>query len=102
LNGARRDEKGQTDGLAFALQISQTTARRIGSSMRGGERNAFTDLTDRPIDQLDGALAMAAFVGKRRFQFRPGVYQKRKRRIHARLRAQGVSNAQARNDENSH
>jgi hypothetical protein len=69
--------------------------------MRGGKRNAFADLADRPVDQLDGALTMTALIGDRRFQLTTRVLQKRKRSLNARLSAEGVSNSQARNDENS-
>jgi hypothetical protein len=94
-------EKGQTGGLAFVSQRSRNPARRVGDSMRGGECDSFADLTDCPIDQLDGAFAVAAFVGNRCFEFGASVCQKRKRRVHTRLRAQGISNAQAGCDQDA-
>src|ERR1700757_3630095 len=65
------------------------------------ERNALADLNDRPVDELDRALAIPALVGHGRFQFRARILQKRERSIHARLRSERVTDSQARNSQNA-
>jgi hypothetical protein len=49
--------------------------------MRGGECNALTHLDDRPVDELDRALAVSALVGDRSLQFSARILQERERGI---------------------
>ena len=59
--------------------------------MRGGECNALTHLDDRPVDELDRALAVSALVGDRSLQFSARILQERERGIHAGLCTQRIS-----------
>jgi hypothetical protein len=55
--------------------------------MRGRERDALANLSDRLVDKCDRLLAMAALVGRRGAELGAGIAQKINGGLYMRLRA---------------